>query len=77
MKLGGMQPMIAGAAAGALGQVATGYIGGYGHPVAAIGIGYLMKNNTLKVVGARDLGAMLAGNLTGGFGSGTGGAYQG
>ena len=58
-----MKPIIDGLIAGAAGQVASKYIGNWGHPAATLGIGYFRKNTTLKTEGARELGAMLATQL--------------
>jgi len=57
---GGMKPIIDGAISGFAGQFLSKWIGSYGHPAAAVAVGYWRKNNTLKTEGARALGAMLA-----------------
>ena len=54
-----MKPIIDGLIAGVAGQLASKYIGNWGHPAATLGIGYFRKNVTLKTEGARELGAML------------------
>lgn len=73
---GSMKPVITGVAAGAAGAVATKYIGELGHPAACLGIGFLMKDNTLKTIGARELGAALAGRFVGNGGGTVGGTYN-
>jgi len=52
--------IIEGALAGALGQIASKYLGTYGHPAATIATGFLMKNNILITEGSREGGAILA-----------------
>lgn len=73
--MGGLKPLIDGFLAGAGGQVAQKYIGPYGHPVAAIGVGWFRRNPVLKIVGARELGAMVASQFVGN-GGGIGGVGQ-
>ena len=72
---GGFKPIIDGLIAGAAGGLATKYVGGYGHPIACLGVGYFRNNNVLKTEGARELGAMLVRQFTGGGVNG-GGAYN-
>jgi len=69
---GSMKPIIDGVLAGAAGGFASNYLGAYGHSVATLGIGYFRHNNVLKTEGARELGAMLVGQFTGGNGGGGG-----
>ena len=57
---GSFKPMIDGGLAGLIGQIATKWLGAYGHPVATLGVGYFRNNTTLKTEGARELGALLA-----------------
>ena len=59
----GFKPIIDGLLAGIAGQLASKWIGGYGHPAASIGIGMWRNNTVLKTEGARELGAMLATNI--------------
>ena len=73
---GGFKPIIDGFLAGAAGQLASNYLGNYGHPVATLGIGYFRNNNVLKTEGARELGAMLVAQFTGGGGVGGGGSFE-
>jgi len=72
---GSFKPIIDGFLAGAAGGLATAYLGKFGHPAATLGIGYFRKNNVLKTEGARDLGAMLVSQFSGGMnvGGGSGG----
>lgn len=60
---GGFKPLIDGALAGALGQIASKWLGAYGHPAATVIIGMWRNNTTLKTEGARELGAQLAAQL--------------
>ncbi len=69
---GSMKPIIDGAIAGAGGQLASGFLGNYSMPVVTLGVGYFRKNNTLKTLGAYELGQMLAGGFSGGNGGGGG-----
>lgn len=71
---GKFRPIIDGLIAGAGGQIATNFIGGYGHPVASIGVGFIRNNQVLLTEGSRELGAQLAAQFTGGS-SPYGGAY--
>lgn len=73
---GGLKPIIDGLIAGAAGGIATKFIGAYGHPAASIGVGYFRNNNVLKTEGARELGAMLVAQFTGGGGAGNGGYFN-
>ena len=59
------KPMIDGIVAGAIGQVATNIIGDYGHPVAALGVGFIRNNPVLLTEGSRGVGALLVGQFTG------------
>lgn len=71
---GKFKPIIDGFIAGAGGEIASRFLGGYGHPVATLGVGYFRNNATLKTEGARELGAMLVSTLGGG--GLTGGLYE-
>lgn len=62
------RPIINGVIAGAVGQLATNYIGGYGHPVSALAVGFIRNDAVLLTEGSRGLGAMLAANFVGGNG---------
>ena len=70
---GGVKPIIDGALAGAGGLLATKYIGAYGQPIATLGVGYFRNNNTLKTLGAMQIGAILVSSFVGGAGAGNGG----
>ena len=72
---GSYKPLIDGFLAGAGGQVASKYIGVWGHPAAAVGVGYFRRNETLKVIGAREAGA-IAGQMFLGGGSNIGATSQ-
>jgi hypothetical protein len=52
--------IITGIIAGVLGSFASKYIGGYGHPAAAIGVGYFKNNSVLMTEGGRELGSQIA-----------------
>jgi len=69
-RTGGFKPVINGIIAGAGGSLASNYIGSFGYPIADIGVGVFMKDNTLKVIGGRALGQQLAGMFLGGNGNG-------
>ena len=74
---GGFKPVIDGAIAGAAGNVASKFLGSYGMPAAAIGIGIWRKNSTLKTIGGLELGAMLSQNIPFlGNGGGNTGGYE-
>lgn len=73
---GSFKPIIDGVLAGAAGGLASNYVGEYGHPVAALGIGYFRNNTVLKTEGARGLGAMLVNQFMGGGGNGKGGGFN-
>jgi len=62
-KSGGFKPIIDGLMAGFGGQLASNYLGIYGHPAASIAIGMFRNNQVLKTEGARELGAALATNV--------------
>ena len=75
---GSMKPIIDGALAGIAGQLAGNFMGGFGQPIAHLGIGYFRKNNTLKTLGGIELGSMLGqrvGGMFGGGGTNGGGTY--
>lgn len=63
---GKTRPIIDGMVAGAVGQLATNYIGGYGHPASALAVGFIRNNQVLITEGSRGLGAMIAANFVGG-----------
>lgn len=65
-----MKPIIDGLIAGAGSQIAGKYLGAWGRPVAVLGVGYYMKNSTLKTIGGMEIGAMLGSMFTGGNGIG-------
>lgn len=65
---GSYKPIIDGVLAGAAGGFASNYLGGYGQPIATLGIGYFRNNTTLKTLGAMQVGALLASNFGGGGG---------
>jgi len=73
---GGLKPVLDGAMAGALGEFATKYVGGWGHPAATLGVGYFRNNVTLKTEGARELGAMIVSQFGFGGGQAGGGLYE-
>lgn len=73
---GGLKPIIDGFIAGAGGQLASGFLGKFSHPVVTLGVGFFRNNNVLKVEGARELGAMLAAGGLGGLGGGNGGGFN-
>lgn len=74
---GGMKDLLDGLMAGVGGNVLSRWLGPYGHPAAAVGVGFFRKNKILKVEGAREAGALFAQNLPflGGGSAGVGGAY--
>jgi hypothetical protein len=63
--------------AGLAGNLLSKYIGSYGHPAAAVGIGWWKNNQVLQVEGARELGSMIGSQLPfiGGGGAVGGGSY--
>jgi hypothetical protein len=65
-----MKGVIDGVLAGAVGGLATKYIGGYGQPVATLGIGWFRHNSTLMTLGGMQIGNMLTGMFGGGSSSG-------
>jgi hypothetical protein len=74
-----MKPIIDGILAGIGGQLASKYIGAYGHPAVTLGVGLFRNNTTLKTEGARELGIALGSSIPfiGGAGpQGTTGAYE-
>ena len=60
---GKFKNMIDGGAAGVLGTFLSKYIGGYGIPAAAIGVGYFRNNATLQTEGAREMGLLLGSQI--------------
>lgn len=75
--LGGLvtKPIIDGLLAGGIGQLASKWIGLWGHPAATLGVGIWQNNSTLKTEGAREIGAMLAQQIPFIGGGRTGGGY--
>ena len=69
---GKFKPIIDGFGAGALGQITSGFIGPYGHPVSMLGWGWFRNNNVLITEGARELGIMLTSNFVGNGGTSSG-----
>lgn len=67
---GNMKGVIDGVLAGAVGGLATKFIGGYGQPVATLGIGWFRHNPTLMTLGGMQIGNMLTGMFGGGSSSG-------
>lgn len=63
---GSAKPIIDGVLAGAVGQLASNYVGNWGHPISAVGVGYFRNNNVLKTEGARGIGAMIVSQFIGG-----------
>lgn len=74
---GGMKPIIDGGLAGIGGNFASRFIGPWGHPAAALAVGWWSKNAILKTEGAREAGALIGQMLPfiGGGSAGVGGAY--
>jgi hypothetical protein len=74
---GGFKPVIDGLIAGFGGQVASNYIGQFGHPAVTLGVGMWRRNDVLKTEGARELGAAIATMVPfiGGHSPYSGGAY--
>jgi hypothetical protein len=59
-------PAITGLIAGAARNVGARFIGGYGAPLAELGVGYFMKNQTAMYMAGRDLGSVLSAGFIGG-----------
>lgn len=72
---GKMGNIITGIIAGVAGSFASKYIGQWGHPAAAIGVGFWKNNQVLQIEGGRELGAIIATKLPfiGGGTTGAGG----
>ena len=72
---GGIKPMMAGFVGGIASEAGQKFLGGYGAGIATLGVGYFMKNNTLKTLGAFQLGSAIGDQLPmiGGGGSVMGG----
>ena len=71
-----MNPMIKGLIAGAGATLIKKYINlPFADDLAVLGVGYFMKDNTLKTIGAVGLGSDLANNIGGG--ATNGGGYLG
>ena len=71
-----MKPIIDGFLAGAGGEFAQRFLGGYGHPAATLAVGFFRRNNVLKTEGARELAAMLVSGMGLGGTGGGGGLYE-
>lgn len=71
-----LNPFIHGFVAGAGGEFGTRWLGNWSHPIATTLTGWVFKNNTLKVEGARELGAMLVSQIGIGGGTQGGGLYE-
>jgi len=69
--------IIDGVLAGILGNIASKYLGSYGIPAAAVGIGVYRKNVVLQTEGARELGLLIGNQLPfiGGGQTTIGGSY--
>jgi len=67
---GKFKPAIAGAMCSAGGNLASGFLGEWGHPVACGAVGYLMHDKTAMFMAGYAAGGMLMGN--GGFSIGGG-----
>jgi len=76
---GGTKDLIDGGLAGIGGNIASRWLGPYGHPASALIIGWWRKNKVLKVIGAREAGALFGQKVPflggGSAGVGNGGAY--
>lgn len=74
---GGTKQILDGVLAGVGGQLAGKYIGGWGAPIATLGIGMFRNNTTLKTLGGLQVGNMIAGMIPfiGTGGNGNGGVY--
>jgi hypothetical protein len=66
------KPIVNGVLAGAGGKLATKYVGSWGRPLAYVGIGYFMKDNTLKTLGGIGIGETIGSMVTGNGGNGGG-----
>lgn len=71
-----MKGTIDGVMAGAVGGLASRYLGAYGQPIGTLGVGWFRKNNTLMTLGGMQLGSMLLGMTGLGNGNGGGGFFQ-
>jgi len=67
---GNMKGIIDGVLAGAVGGLATKYIGAYGQPIGTLGVGWFRKNPTLVTLGGMQVGSMLVGKFAGGSAAG-------
>jgi len=59
---GKFKPAIAGAACSAGGNLASGYLGEWGHPVACAAVGYFLHDRTAMFMAGYAAGGMLMGN---------------
>jgi len=75
---GSMKPVIDGVLGGVGASLGSKYLGSWGAPAGYLAVGYFRKNNTLKTLGAVQLGQQIAGMIPmiGGGGS-NGGLYEG
>ncbi len=75
----GTKTIIDGVLGGVGASIGSKYLGSWGAPAAYIGVGYFRNNNTLKTLGAVQLGQQLATMIPfiGGGGNGNGGLYEG
>ena len=72
-----MNPLLKGIIAGAGATMIKKYLNvPFADDLAVLGVGYFMKDNTLKTIGAVGLGSDLAGTFTGN-GTNSGGQYLG
>lgn len=71
---GSMKPIIDGLIVGAAGGFLNGKIP-FSGPLVSLGVGYFRNNNTLKTIGAIQLGQALLGGMGGGSNGGT--VYEG
>jgi len=76
--MGSMKPIMDGVIGGIAAEAGQKFLGGYGGAGGTIAAGYFLKNNTLKTLGAWQLGSMLGDQLPviGGGGSVAGGAFE-
>jgi len=69
---GKFKAILDGAIAGAGGQIATGFIGQWGQPLAFGAVGYFRNNTTLKTLAGVAIGEQLGAMLPFGNGGGNG-----
>jgi hypothetical protein len=76
--VGGTKQILDGVLAGVGGQLAGKYVGGWGAPIATLGVGMFRNNTTLKTIGGLEIGGMIAGMIPfigNGGTNGSGGLY--